>query len=300
MSDTNKLTQEEDSDIINYPSDIELERNIPLKENQYLFHYTTYSAALGILLSQQMRLGALANMNDPLEFENLYKKPVVFDGNPSFEQLCELTDEHKKAVMERQNFVRFVSFSMDLPKGRQGEFYNNLSKGWARSRMWAQYADNHKGVCLVFDRKNVIKAFKNEFDSNQCETYCREVKYTNDLSPIEENLCRPFKTLLESDKINFLFQKCEDFRDEQEFRLLLVNKELNDDKEIQSFSISSSICGVIPGVKFPKEDEVTLRRAIETSNPKIRWLPIWWSCGMPRLSDYIRLKKMIDEIGISE
>jgi hypothetical protein len=51
--------------------------------------------------------------------------------------------------------------------------------------------------------------------------------------------------------------------------------------------------------QFPKEDEVTLRRAIETSNPKIRWLPIWWSCGMPRLSDYIRLKKMIDEIGIS-
>jgi hypothetical protein len=53
-----------------YPTDSLLESNDPRKNDQFLFHYTTYSAALGILLSQQMRLGPLVNKNDPLEFED--------------------------------------------------------------------------------------------------------------------------------------------------------------------------------------------------------------------------------------
>ena len=53
-----------------YPSNTDLEMLASTTAEQYLFHYTTYSSALGILLSGQMRLGALANMNDPLEFQD--------------------------------------------------------------------------------------------------------------------------------------------------------------------------------------------------------------------------------------
>lgn len=29
-------------------------------------------------------------------------------------------------------------------------------RGWARSRMWAQYGESHRGVCLVFDRESMV------------------------------------------------------------------------------------------------------------------------------------------------
>ena len=79
-----------------YPSDILLERNVPEKENQFLFHYTTYSAALGILLSQQMRLGSLVNKNDPLEFEDHRDDGRVIHGNPSNEELAIVANDYSK------------------------------------------------------------------------------------------------------------------------------------------------------------------------------------------------------------
>ena len=288
-----------------YPSDLDLMQSFPRKENQYLFHYTTFSSALGILLSRQMRLGSLQNMNDPLEFQDHVGDGVSFDGNPSNEDIALLLRQVRDAVTEKQNSIRLASFSMDMPfsnqaKGSQENYFNNLSKGWARSRMWAQYADNHKGVCLVFDKTNLIKEFEKKFKKESCETHYGKVNYTNNLYPLKERLRQPCNSLLTTDKIEFLFQKCEDFRDEQEFRLLLINKKLRDNKEIVSFPISNSICGVIPGARFPKENEAYLRKAIETLNKKIRWLPISWDYGEPELYDSVRLKAMIDKIGLSE
>lgn len=102
------------------------------------------------------------------------------------------------------------------------------------------------------------------------------------------------KSLLVSDKIDYLFQKCEDFEDEQEFRLLLINKKLKDSKEIVSFSIANSICGVITGAKFPKENELTLQKAIKCCNPEIKHFYISWHYGMPDLTDPERWNKMMD------
>ena len=180
------------------------------------------------------------------------------------------------------------------PKDSQENCYNNLSKGWARSRMWAQYADSHKGVCLIFDKENLVKSFKNAFDA--CDTYCKEVTYTNNLYPLQESLAQNCKSLLTSEKIDFLFQKCQDFRDEQEFRLLLVDKSLKSPDELVSFSISDSLCGVIPGVRFPKENVLSLKKAMKYCNSKIKWLPIWWNYGMPHLADAERLKSMVEEV----
>ena len=33
--------------------------------------------------------------------------------------------------------------------------------------MWAQYANNHQGVCLVFNKEKIIDSFKNSFSSKQ-------------------------------------------------------------------------------------------------------------------------------------
>lgn len=279
-----------------YPSEWDLTRPIYIENSPFLFHYTTYSSALGILISQQMRMGSLANMNDPLEFENHRGDGLIFSGNPSNRYLAKKVFEFANAVAEKDRAVRLASFAVD--GGNQKDYYNNLCKGWARSRMWAQYADNHKGVCLIFDKDKIIKTFKKEF-KKPCKTYCNAVNYTNNLESLKEVLSSSCKSLLVSDKIDYLFQKCEDFEDEQEFRLLLINKKLKDSKEIVSFSIANSICGVITGAKFPKENELTLQKAIKCCNTEIRRFYISWHYGMPNVTDpeyhKLRVKEILGE-----
>ena len=40
------------------------------------------------------------------------------------------------------------------------------TKGWARDRMWAQYADNHKGICLHLDREVLIRNFREALEAD--------------------------------------------------------------------------------------------------------------------------------------
>lgn len=260
------------------PSISDLMSVFPEVENQYLFHYTTYSSALNILLSQQLRLGPLAKMNDPLEFEDRLKAPFMCQGVCSDKEYMEKASLYEKAVTEKEKSVRFTSFSIDNYSVR-----NIFSKGWARSRMWAQYADKHKGVCLVFDKANLIKAFESKYTNDKCRTYWRKINYTNNLESLRLAFSQPCESFLTDDKIEFLFQKCEDYRDEQEFRLLLINKGLNDSKEMESFSIADSVCGIVTGVNFPKECELALKKAVESCNPAIKMFPIIWTYGTPGL-----------------
>lgn len=277
-----------------YPSEWDLTRPIYIENSPFLFHYTTYSSALGILISQQMRMGSLANMNDPLEFENHRGDGLVFSGNPSNRYLAKKVFEFANAVAEKDRAVRLASFAVD--GGNQKDYYNNLCKGWARSRMWAQYADGNEGVCLIFDKSNLVSVFENSFKSTSCKTYCREITYTNNLYPIQEMLNKPCESFLTQDKIDFLFKKCVDYRDEREFRLLLVNKNLKNSAESVSFSIETSLCGVIMGAKFPEENRESLEKAIEYCNPKIKRLYISWHYGMPDVTDPKHWEKMMDSV----
>jgi hypothetical protein len=273
-----------------YPSCVDLEQVVPVEESKFLFHYTKYSSALGILRSQKLRLSSLATMNDPLEFQDHHGDGVMLEGMPTNEECASQVFMFENAVTEKEKSVRLACFSMDIPfanktEGSQKNYYNNLSKGWARSRMWAQYAENHKGICLIFDKACLLETFSNTFVEKTCKTFCKAVNYTNNLAHLKDVLSQPCESYLTSDKIDFLFQKCEDFRDEQEFRLLLINKKLKDAKKLVSFSIADSLCGVIRGARFPDENKASLDKAIEACNPQIRHFSIWWDYGTPNLND---------------
>ena len=128
--------------------------------------------------------------------------------------------------------------------------------------MWAQCADDHKGVCLIFNKVNMINSFKKTFSFDYCETIYKEVNYTNNLVPLKVALSSnpPCESLITSDKIDFLFQKCEDFRNELKFRFLLINEKLKATDEMVSFSIAGFLCGVITGARFPNENIQTLKK----------------------------------------
>lgn len=258
----------------------------PYPHENYLYHYTSYPAALNILCCKSLRLGQLTTMNDPLEFENHKRDPIAFHGDISNEETSKTMNSFSEGVKRRNRCVRLMSFSIDY-RQTIDDAYNRLTRGWARTRMWAQYADNHKGVCLVFDKSKLIDSFSNTFPK---KTKCCKITYSNnfeDLKEAWESPCllnnqtnRDFSNFwFESKKLKFFFQKCKDFRDEQEFRFLLVNGDLKYDDIVISFPFKDALKGIILGDRFKSEDRTTMEN-VANDIPIFR---IWWHLGEPEL-----------------
>ena len=120
---------------------------------RYVYHYTKWERLLDIMHTG-LRLGPLAQMNDPRESKDWYP-PLVFRGD------LRLTANEiavfNRAVAEYRKRIRIVAFCLDQPFG---EGYNRSRRGYSRPRMWAQYAENHKGVCIVMDRVGLDQAIR--------------------------------------------------------------------------------------------------------------------------------------------
>jgi Protein of unknown function (DUF2971) len=119
---------------------------------RYIYHYTKWERLLDIMHTG-LRLGPLAQMNDPRESKDWYPR-LSFRGDPS------LTNNeiaaYIAAVAEYKKKIRVAAFCLD--RRPSGEGYDRSHRGYSRPRMWAQYAENHKGVCIVIDRTGLDQA----------------------------------------------------------------------------------------------------------------------------------------------
>lgn len=211
-----------------YRSEMEVKMKQEYQGNDtLLFHYTSMDSACKILESNTLRLSNLVSVNDPLEF----CKPEHFslsaygdaDDIKNVRQL-------QQALKERMNCIRILCFCRDYlcdnPDWFEhgSEFASNyLYKGWARTRMWAQYANNHAGVCLVFDKEELRKAFEEE--KNKIQLFAdKPIVYSNDFHELKSIMTDIPETLtkdsdlshyyLEKKCMDTLFQKCTDFSGE--------------------------------------------------------------------------------------
>jgi hypothetical protein len=111
---------------------------------RFAYHYTTANAAFAhILPTRKLRLSSLVEMRDPVENKDWVQ---VLLPPPSWSA----SDMQEFEVVVHQVIyeTKILSFTVDLPEaGRRPEH----ARGYARPRMWEQYAENHQGVCLVFD-----------------------------------------------------------------------------------------------------------------------------------------------------
>lgn len=117
----------------------------------FLYHYTTKEAGLGNILPQRhLRLGPLSWTNDPRERQQWI---VSLSGGPD---PLPQPGEFQRIVYETDRLIKtrakVVCLSRDDPDGMRKPPHENFARGWAHSRMWAQYAGGHTGLCLVFER----------------------------------------------------------------------------------------------------------------------------------------------------
>lgn len=266
-------------------------------DNTFLFHYTSLEACCSIIESRQLRMGNLSSTNDPLEFCG-FPGPY-FIGDVESADMARKYEEDKEAQNLRNRTVRILCFCQDFTYSElrkitpfinapMPNFADNLlSKGWARARMWAQYADNHRGTCLVFNKAEFKEQF-NKMEKGGVRLIENEITYTNILADFESamtpeisetNLKEDFSEFyLDEKRLPFLFRKCEDFRDENEYRFCIIDKTLQSLGETVSVDIGDSLKAVILGAKVSPAIKI-----IPLFSRPIEQFRIQWHFGMPEL-----------------
>jgi len=136
--------------------------------SRLVYHYTRASTAIEFILHEmKLRLSPLRDTNDP----NEEAAPSDFRGS---------TPEGLSSDVDRMMERRMLAcFSRDRPGT---DYHSNaplVGHGYARDRMWAQYADSHRGVCLFFDRATLESHFREQMEGRGIAK-AGEVSYRDD------------------------------------------------------------------------------------------------------------------------
>lgn len=125
----------------------------------YLYHYSKFEKATKIISSDSLRFSNIYNLNDLTEH-----KPKI-----RFQDEAVINEEIYNSCCEINHLVKICCFTQDKPTFRRlskkNDFYftDYSGRGFALPRMWAQYSDDNKGICFVFDKAKLENAFKSQF-----------------------------------------------------------------------------------------------------------------------------------------
>ena len=168
------------------------------RKNKWLYHFTSFNIAKTIIRDTTLKYRMLRRTNDVCE----YAKTIY---NEYFPDLKDSVLEN----IEREIYLyRQISLSEDkLVFGR---------RGFDLQQMWGLYADNGYGVCLVFDKDEIIGSLPDGCVSGA-------VNYGTDITP-----CTMTNVHCNNDVQHYIkgyiktifFNKRKEWEHEQEYRIL--------------------------------------------------------------------------------
>lgn len=214
-----------------------------------IFHFTKSDTAIYKILSKaRLRLNDIGETNDPREY-----KRFGFAGKNRPDYIR----NDKKLSIEFEKYSKIIRENCKVLCFSQDYFAENeWWDGYNLPRIWAQYGENHQGICLEID----LDEFKKENDSliNDINTHFKDILYSNkvhdpsinyptiDYPRLLEVGISYFKELRKSYYKYFFYKKNLDWQTESEIRLLHFGKPDND----YYCSIKSSLKRIILGLEF--------------------------------------------------
>jgi hypothetical protein len=263
-----------------------LQRQVEMygEHGRFAYHYTKSDTAFELILpSRRLRLNSLEKLRDPVE----NKDWVRARWTSGAQQDVELLDDFARRVLAE---TKVLSFTLDAPVEGSPEH----ARGYARPRMWEQYAENHAGVCLVFDRKLLAESLTSGF-THLGEQINAEVKYRDvplcghegarslvaaaltqaGGGHLEEGL----RKHLRDHAMELFFRKLKDWETEREYRFLSF-----DDNSDEAFiSYGGALHGVIVGERFPTWQMAGAKEVCKDAQAVLR--QIQWGAFPPGVFD---------------
>lgn len=257
-------------------------------------HYTTRATGKIILKTGNLRLSKLVNTNDPVESKTRlfsdtewktdtgfwYKAGESFEDQLLSEWMVLCFSCNKDPI--KQSFM-----NADY---RRLYTYNHNVFGVGYSNMWAHYGENHKGICLLFNGKELDKTINDALDNTRYIVKHGFVRYDDYKAflPVKRNDpkfedCgeeeRIRKTLIKNYKDNFLYKSTE-WKPEHEFRWLVHST----NSLTLDIPIKSAIRAVVLGADFPDKNVRQIKKLC--FNLGTRLSRIGWVGGKPEVNFY--------------
>lgn len=119
------------------------------KYGNYLYHYTSTATLHNILKSKQFWFGNTATMNDKKEVKYFIEllQETLYENIPS-DKLSQCDSFFQKVYARIDNEYPYAMC------------FSRLEDDAAQ---WERYADNAEGVCIIFNTKNIMCAFYEEY-----------------------------------------------------------------------------------------------------------------------------------------
>lgn len=235
----------------------------------YIYHYTSVDTLIKYILPQKtLRFSKLDSTNDPEEAKyHLLQYQDDLNLGPDFfsKNLNKILEISETLIRD----IKLICFSQDdnFNDVGSGAFSN---KGYARPRMWAQYAENHKGVCLVFDKQKILNSFDSSFNTithfsgdvsyepfikllSKEENYFAQIGLTSNLR--DKSIDEIVNQRIEKFHNFYFFSKHKDWQTEKEFRLVIKDK-----ANTESFL---KIDGALEYIILGHHSDVQLKKPIE-------------------------------------
>lgn len=239
-----------------------------------IYHYTSMETAIEYILAEdQLRFSSFRKVNDPIE-KGIKSLGYIYSGIPDLNTLRRKEIELENRLQKNENDLEMMNkirldeckllcFSQNDDKIMlSGSSHIDMKKyyrsGFFKPRMWAQYGDKSQGVCIAISREKLANEIKKMYPN--FILYKSQVIYSDSIEKvrmahqlkINPDTIGDFReyyinTHVKNNRNEMFFSKNEDWKDENEYRYLLITDNKKKDYYI---NISSSIEAVFCGVDF--------------------------------------------------
>jgi Protein of unknown function (DUF2971) len=247
-------------------------------ERKWIYHYTRVESFHKIIDSQKLRFSSADLLNDPRESKGNRSIEVRGEvgGSPEANKILFREIQRIREVVSRVRENAFIgSFSVDAA-GMAGR----SERGYAIPTMWAHYGDNHRGVCMVFEREKLVDSVVRQIGGVPHEG---SLTYDADLASVpsfdflqtKSKSDRELEAELALDYRNLWFRKYACWSSEREYRIAIPKNNLDRYLEIP---LNPGLIGVCLGVDVAVKDANSVAAA--ALNSGIHEVPsLYWDAG---------------------
>lgn len=251
---------------------------------KYVYHYTrSETLACKILPNGTLRFSPFRDVNDPREC-----KDWRFSYHPS----GDFDEPALKPSLNNQikHGWRIGCFCTDAPEACS--MTGHFERGHSRPRMWAQYGENYKGACLVFDRAQLDRdikeavaadrrAIRSGYVGYEIGRVARPLGETDHLTILLDDVRRLGITdyawiHIEQHWQKLFFIKERDWEHEREYRWIIAGS----DSDYLYIDVRKSLVGILLGDRFPKEHCAAVREYAFAHDLNVAVMG--WQNGVPQ------------------
>lgn len=253
-----------------------------------LLHYTDFYKGIELITAnEKLKFSKRNYSSDPIEKMNpLFSIGGVF--NPeSADELFETYKDESEAIKKdlqkiiTENIQACFCQNQDFDQSRKHTLIQLETYGFTKQRMWAQYGDKYKGVCLVFSKSKLLE--NNELIGKSINylpyEFLNSKSYRVDINKIIKHGAKVYSKTEKEKIIEGLFVKHLDYQNEQEYRLIKFS---NSDSEF--IDVKEAIEGIIVCNSYLNDENRD--KVIKTAEEKnIRLINLGWSHGGVNIYD---------------